>query len=163
MARKRHLDFFIFTKKDLAIASFIVLAVILVLFSGVLTHKQSHTSKDANTVKEQDLYIINSAVESYIGSHGYELPNKLADLNINNLEGNQADYDYTYSSRSSNGGPTLSYSICASFTKVGSGQAFTGTVDNEPIIYTIHKTGKTCFYNEYYKSSSHIYSPIKTD
>ena len=106
--------------------------------------------------KEQDLYAINTAIEKYIVRNN-TLPKDLLGLNLK-LAGNIKDYEYTYKNSSYNGGPSLNYSVCTTFS-ASSGKPFVGTKPNEPATYTSHKKGYSCFANSYYRSASHISYP----
>ncbi len=108
--------------------------------------------------KEQDLYNLNAAMEGYIRRTN-TLPRTLADLGLTDLKRPISTYTYTYTSRTYNGGPTLSYSLCAVFNRIGTGQPYVGVRNNDPSIYTIHKYGTNCYANGYYRGDSHISSP----
>jgi hypothetical protein len=118
--------------------------------------------------KAEDLFKIETAINKYYeAGHNVNgesaLPSSLRQIQGSNLKGTQNDYQYTPKSLTSNGGPTVYYTLCTSFLsatvkfplKYGS---FPGPTEGSDNIYTVHRKGKQCFENSYYKSSSHVYA-----
>ena len=109
----------------------------------------------------QDLYKIQTSIIQYLNSHRVNsqatLPMSLHDAGIKGLKHNLSSYEYSYKNLTSNGGPTYSFQLCATFSAAGSSN-YSGGDSVE--VYQKHQKGKQCFSDEYYKSESHVY-PIQ--
>jgi hypothetical protein len=119
--------------------------------------------------KAEDLYRTQEAIIDYFNKNR-KLPASLADLNLN-LKGKVSDYNYSYESATTNGGPTVGYKICATFKTPGlstdnlnlaPGQDFYD-LGSEPSAYLYHRKGQQCFANAYYKGTSHVQLLLNED
>jgi hypothetical protein len=109
----------------------------------------------SDQAKEADLYKIHVEIEKYIVKRRM-LPATLAEMKIVGLRGNLVDYEYKYTSRTTGGGPTLVFQMCTTFASMGLKEIDTFTYGLTPEVFTMHRSGKNCYDNGYYKSSSHI-------
>ncbi len=157
----------------------ILIAFVLVLLGmvGFMVHEShnktaSNSTPKANTTASSfsdndvvdDLYTLEKALIVYsqesTGGVGMKLPSKLTDLKVQGLKGKLADYAYNYIQQATDGGPTISYKICATFhsrsPKLDDPNYQPYYSYEGPEAYTYHDKGNQCFENAYYKSSSNI-------
>jgi hypothetical protein len=125
--------------------------------AGTFIRKMTTLTSASDQTKESDLNKINLAIEKYITRNGGRLlPASLKDLQIPNLGGPLSDYEYTYNSRTTGGGPTLTYQTCTRFQYPGYSEFDTYYHNISLQTFTMHGPTKSCFENGYYKGSSHI-------
>jgi hypothetical protein len=135
-------------------AGLLILAFLGYLGNGFF----GHTTNDSAV--EHDLVNIENTVLNYAQKHG-ELPLSLTDLHISHLNGKIKDYHYTADHPKYEGGPNISYEVCAKFKNKGA--AFSTGSTSGIDAYSQHRKGTQCFNNGIYKSESHVYAILNEE
>jgi hypothetical protein len=135
----------------------VAVSTVVVMSLGGFLYSQNLKRHDAGTI--QDLATIETALISY--RQGDTFPVNLHDLALPELKEGLKNYEYS-SLPSEEGSPSATYKICTVFYGQGIKDAYHDEYSSYGGVegYQHHKKGKQCFYNSYYKGSSHI-DPIE--
>ena len=160
------------TKKSLVVVLVLGLVILLSLALYLINkkvqqpslpnNKQMSSLSDEDTIS--DLYVLENEIILYSEKEtkgvGAKLPDRLEDVDPQELKGKLSDYEYNPIQQTTGGGPTIIYRICAVFnshnSKLDDPYYSPDITYNGPKAYEYHNTGKQCFINSYYKGQSHI-------